>query len=114
MGKASRDKGKRREREIVQAHLDLGIHAERVPLSGGTRYQGNGSDVDVYLCGKDNAPTCCEVKARASGSGFKTLETWLGENDALFLVRDRSSPIVVLPWSTYSKLIATKAGVPRL
>jgi hypothetical protein len=42
----SRDKGARIEREIVNAHLGLGIKPERVPLSGASPYQGNGSDPD--------------------------------------------------------------------
>jgi hypothetical protein len=37
------------------------------------------------------------VKARANGESFATLERWLGDADALFLRRDRASPIVVLP-----------------
>ena len=49
MGKASRDKGKRRERQVVALHTDLGVHAERVPLSGATAYQGGGYDVEVYI-----------------------------------------------------------------
>ena len=109
MGKASRDKGNRREREIVNAHKELGVHAERVPLSGASRYQGNGADVDIYWKGRDNGPLISEVKARASGGGFVTLEKWLGDNDILFLVRDRASPIVTLSWRTYCKLILEAA-----
>ena len=105
MGKPSRDKGARREREIVAKHLGIGCHAEKVPLSGGARYQGNGADVDVYARGKDAAPFRCEVKARASGEGFTTLERWLGDNDALFLVRDRATPLVVLPWDRWAELV---------
>jgi Holliday junction resolvase len=94
MGKASRDKGLRRERAIVEIHTKCGMHAERVPLSGALRYQGNGADVDLYVRGA--APLKAEVKARGEGSGFKTLERWLGANDALFLVRDRAEPLVVV------------------
>ena len=46
-----------------------------------------------------------EVKARAGGGGFKTLERWLGDNDLLFLRRDRSTPLVVMPWSLYEQLM---------
>ena len=42
MGRASRDKGPRRERQVVALHQGMGIKAERVPLSGAVRYQGNG------------------------------------------------------------------------
>lgn len=105
MGKPSRDKGHRRERQIVALHVDLGIHAERVPLSGASRYQGNGADIDIYPFGEDAGALVGEVKARASGEGFKTLERWLGENDMLFLVRDRQEPMVVLPWGTWERLL---------
>ena len=63
MSKLSRDKGARIEREIVAAHEALGIKSERVPLSGASRYQGNGSGVDVYAFGPDGAPLACEVNA---------------------------------------------------
>ena len=51
MGKASRDKGLRRERAIVDLHNKCGLRAERVPLSGATHYRGNGADVDLYVRG---------------------------------------------------------------
>ena len=105
MGKPSRDKGVRRERQIVELHKDMSVHAERVPLSGASRYQGNGSDVDIYPFGIDQAPLVCEVKARSNGQGFATLEGWLAENDVLFLVRDYSTPLVALPWRTWAKLL---------
>ena len=95
MGKASRDKGLRRERAIVEIHTKSGLRAERVPLSGASHYRGNGADVDLYVRGA--APVKAEVKARGEGSGFRTLERWLGDNDALFLWRDRAAPFVVLP-----------------
>lgn len=105
MSRMQRDKGARVEREIVAAHVDAGVKAERVPLSGAQRYQGNGADVDVYAFGRDAAPLVCEVKARKSGAGFATLEKWLGENDALFLKRNNAEPMVVLPWRTWARLL---------
>ena len=38
-GARHRRKGNRVEREIVDIHKAIGIHAERVPLSGASRYQ---------------------------------------------------------------------------
>jgi Holliday junction resolvase len=70
VSRASRDKGARIEREIVARHAKLGVKAERVPLSGAARYQGNGADVDVYAFGPDAAPLVGEVKARGNGAGF--------------------------------------------
>jgi hypothetical protein len=65
---------------------------ERVPLSGAARYRGSGADVDLYVFGPDAAPIVCEVKARANGEGFATLERWLGDADALFLRRGGRGP----------------------
>ena len=95
----------RRERQIVALHVALGIPAERVPLSGQSHYRGNGADIDIYIDGKDAGALVGEVKARASGSGFVTLERWLGENDCLFLVRDRADPLVVIPWRVWERLL---------
>ena len=104
MGKPSRDKGARVEREMVDRHKAIGVHAARVPLSGaaGGRFSG---DVDVYAFGPDTAPLVGEVKARKGGAGFATLERWLGENDLIFLRRDRADPMVVLPWSTWERIV---------
>jgi hypothetical protein len=53
-----------------------------------------------------SAPTLvCEVKARGGGAGFKTLDRWLGDNNALFLRRDRAEPLVVLPWRSWLRLL---------
>ena len=108
MGKASRDKGLRRERAVVEIHTKCGIRAERVPLSGAVRYRGNGADVDLYVCGPE--PLRAEVKARGEGSGFRTLERWLGANDALFLVRDRAAPLVVLPLQVWLDVAGRSAA----
>jgi Holliday junction resolvase len=110
MGRMSRDKGRRVEQALVNLHLRIGVHAERVPLSGASRYQGNGADIDVYAFGRDAAPLVSEVKARKDGEGFATLERWLGENDVLFLRRDRSEPLIVLPWRVWTRLLAALAG----
>ena len=107
MGKPSRDKGLRRERAIVDLHVKCGLRAERVPLSGAVRYRGNGADVDLYVRGAE--PVKAEVKARGDGDGFKTLERWLGGNDALFLWRDRTSPFVVLPLHVWLEIVGRSA-----
>lgn len=104
MGKPSREKGLRAEREIVARHAEIAVHAERVPLSGQQKFR-NSVDIDVYAFGKHNAPLVAEVKARASGEGFQILERWLGEGDLLFLRRDRAPPMIILPWRTYERLL---------
>jgi hypothetical protein len=104
-GARHRRKGDRIEREIVALHQALGIHAERYPLSGASRFRGSGHDIDLYLFGRDAAPAVAEVKARKDGAGFAVLEGWLGEYDALFLRRNNTDPLVVLPWRTWLRLI---------
>lgn len=84
-GARQRRKGDRIERELVARHKALGVHAERYPLNGASRFRGSGHDIDVYLFSRDDAPLVCEVKGRKSGAGFATLERWLAEYDALFL-----------------------------
>jgi hypothetical protein len=106
MGLKSKSKGNRIEREIVHRHRAAGIDAERVPLSGaaGGSYTG-----DLRIEGG----LVVEVKARAGGDGFKTLERWLGDNDLLFLRRDRSDPLVVMPWSLYEQLMGCWPAMGR-
>lgn len=105
MSKFERDKGLRIEREIINLHKEIGVPAERVPLSGASHYRSAGHDVDIYPLGKDEAPLVCEVKGRASGAGFTMLERWLADYDVLFLRRDRQDPLVVVPWRTWSVLL---------
>ncbi len=100
MSRSQREKGARRERELVNRHLEMGVHAERV----GVAY-APGHDIDVYPFGEDAGALVAEVKARKSGEGFVTLERWLGENDLLFLVRDRADPLVVLPWRVWELIL---------
>jgi hypothetical protein len=104
-GAKHRRKGDRVEREIVDLHKQIGVHAERYPLSGASRFRNSGHDLDLYLFGRDAAPAVCEVKARKNGAGFTTLETWLGEFDALFLKRNNAEPLVVLPWRVWAALV---------
>jgi hypothetical protein len=104
-GRRSRNKGARIEREIVELHRALGIHAERVPLSGASHYKGAGHDVDVLAFGPDSAPLCGEVKARKNGQGFATISRWVGDNDFLILKQNHADPIVVVPWRVWALLL---------
>ncbi len=104
MGKASRDKGARREREIVAKHLAIGVYARKV--SGMFK---PGHDIEVYCPRSKSDPLNCEVKARANGGGFTTIERWLCDHDALFLVRDRQQPLVVVPWAVWARIIGGDA-----
>ncbi len=103
MGRASRDKGLRAERNIVALFHDEGIPAERVPLSGqqGGRFAG-----DVVIGDDWRA----EVKARKSGEGFTVLERWLAGHDLLLLVRDRKAPMAVMEWGMLVALMRAYKG----
>jgi hypothetical protein len=104
-GARHRRKGDRIEREIVDRHRSLGIHSERYPLSGASRFRGSGHDVDVYAFGRDEAPLITEVKARKNGTGFTQLEKWLGDYDLLVLRRNHVDPMIVLPWRVWARLL---------
>jgi hypothetical protein len=107
-GARHRRKGDRVERELVHQHTDIGIEAERYPLSGASRFRGSGHDLDIYAFGPDEAPLVAEVKARKDGSGFATLERWLGDYDVLFLRRDHAEPLAVLPWRAWARLVGKR------
>jgi Holliday junction resolvase len=112
-GRSPRRKGDGIERELVELHRALGIHAERYPLSGASRFRGAGHDVDIYALGREEAPLVAEVKGRKNGSGFVQLERWLGDYDVLALRRDRTEPLIVLPWRTWAALLRRVAGKGR-
>lgn len=98
MGKASRDKGNRTERAIVNAFQNAGISAERVPLSGahGGRFHG---DMTAPYCGRE---LTYEIKCRATG--FAEIYRWLGTCSRLICKRDRSEPFVVLRLADYLEM----------
>jgi Holliday junction resolvase len=104
-GARHRRKGDRVERELVELHRGLGIHAERYPLSGASKFRGSGHDLDIYPFGREEPPLTGESKARKNGGGFVQLERWLGEYDVLFLKRNNSDPLVVLPWRVWARLL---------
>lgn len=97
-GRSARRKGSRIERELVALHRAAGIPCERVPLSGGAggRFAGD------LIIGEGLR---AEVKARRAGAGFTLLERWLADRDVLFLRRDRSEPLVVIPFGLWTKLL---------
>lgn len=105
-GARHRRKGDRCERELVERHKALGVHAERYPLSGASRFRGSGHDVDIYALGREEAPLVAEAKARKNGAGFVQIENWLGDCDVLFLRRNNADPMVLLPWRTWVALLA--------
>ena len=89
MGKKSRDKGNRFEREIVNQALAAGKDAKRVPLSGASWLKG-----DVLLDGE-----IAECKKRAAG--FKQIYAWIEESRYLIIGADRKEPLIVMRYSDW-------------
>ena len=90
MGKKSRDKGARNERNIVELIQRHGVEAKRVPLSG----MMSGYKGDIKM-GSWNIE--CKVRA----NGFKQIYNWLDDckkNDIDFLIikADRRDAQVVM------------------
>ena len=92
MGRRSRAKGQRREREA--ARLLGGV---RVPLSGAA---GGVFSSDVLL------PNGWRVEVKARGAGWATLHRWLDGADVLALKADREPWLVVMPLATLMALLA--------
>ena len=92
MGKASRDKGNRREREFARL-----IGGRRIPLSGAA----NGYPNDVEGLGMK-----FEVKSRKDG--FKQIYKWLlseDKPDALALKADRKPWLVVMTLEKFMEFV---------
>lgn len=90
MGKRSRDKGARFEREVVHILQDSGRAGERVPLSGaaGGSYK---NDVTGPVLGED-----WRLECKARSRDFTRIYDWLEGADALVIKADRKRPLVVL------------------
>lgn len=82
----SRQKGDRFERDCVNRLRDLGIAAQRVPLSGAA---GGLFSSDVIVAGRKIE---CKTRKRFIGQFL----SWLEGNFALFVKEDRSETLVVM------------------
>lgn len=96
-GKKSRDKGARFEREVVNFHKELGLDAERVPLSGALKgsYAGD-VRIEAFIA---------ECKRRANG--FNQLYGWIEHDNAdLLVIRSDNKPrMYVLTEETWLALL---------
>ncbi len=100
MGKREREKGRRREQELVRLLKRFGLRASRVPLSGAA----NTAKCDVVV-ESEKARLCVELKARKDG--WKQLHRWLttGDVDMLVLWADRKQPLVVVDLDLFAYLL---------
>ena len=107
-GRASRDKGNRAERKLVDLLNRVGRNAKRVPNSGSSQGEFSGDLHFDYPVGGLQPLIrrgVGEVKCRRDGAEWKTIKGWLDEYQALFLVQDREEPLVVLPWAVFEDLM---------
>ena len=100
MAHPSKSKGDRIERQLVAAHNEAGVYAERVDARIGQFSASKSHDIDIYPHGKDQPPLCGEVKARKDGVVRQS-----NEGDFLVLRRDRAEPMVVVPWAVWIGLV---------
>jgi len=74
-----------------------------MPLSGAMDgYKGDLS-IEAVIGGSDSVLKG-EVKARKAGAGFKTIMDWKGDNEFLFLIQDRTEPLVVIDIGLFTKI----------
>ena len=98
VGKLSRRKGYRGEKEAEEILRELGFDAKRVPLSGASEFQKG----DVVVFEKGHPQWVVEVKRRARG--FEMLYRFLERADLLFVRADRKDWIVCMELETLKKL----------
>tara|TARA_Y100001933_G_scaffold90783_3_gene91783 strand:+ start:384 stop:695 length:312 start_codon:yes stop_codon:yes gene_type:complete len=101
MGKASRDKGNRYERELVQDFAAFGLRSRRVPLSGATEYAKN--DVEVVAGYDGKTVFSGEAKRRKALPKFFT-EALDGADFAAFR-QDHGETLIVLRLKTFAELL---------
>lgn len=109
MGKASRDKGARFERECVNDLKEGGVNAIRVPLSGmGHEKSEDGDFAGDLVLSWFGAREKFEAKKRGGARGFKMLYDWLGRHRGLIVAGDRKEKLVVLRMSDFIRLMRDK------
>ena len=102
MANKPKDRGRRAEHRVVKLHADVGVEAKRV-LGSGVFGGAFSDDIDLPY-GKG------EVKMRKGATGWKTLKTWMKDCEAMFLLEDRTLPLVVLPWAVYADFVQRLYG----
>lgn len=98
MGKFSKDKGTRGERDFVVRLKREGIAAKRVPLSGAMT--GYKNDIILDWLGTDEDS---EVKLRADG--FKELYKWIKPVKVLFVKANRQEGLAVIRLKDFAQLL---------
>ena len=95
MPNRSRQKGDRFERDCVDRLKEMGLEAQRVPLSGAA---GGQFGSDIIVAGRKVE---CKTRKRA----WLELFNWLPGNHALMIKADRTDTLVVMTLETYAEML---------
>lgn len=97
----SKRKGDGFEREMVARLQELGLAAEKVPLSGAVKTDSFDHDlkISVPILGADVKAECKRAKRK-----FGTIDGMLGPNAVLFVRDDHSRPLVVMTVETFASM----------
>ena len=98
MGVASKRKGSRIEREIVQLHRDIGVHAERDTTVMGPMW------MFMRVARKRRHSPVRSRAGRMDLDSLRSKPGWPNSN-VLFLKRNNATPLVVLPWRVWRSLL---------
>lgn len=95
MGRASRDKGSRTERNLVKELLSLGYNAHRVDNKAGQL--GSTDSYDVEIRDQDSGITH-KIEVKCKGNGFKGLYKYIEDYpdaDAIVIKADNKPFLVI-------------------
>jgi len=95
MPNPQRQKGDRFERQCVDRLKELGLEAQRVPLSGAA---GGLFGSDIVVAGHKIE---CKTRKRA----WTDLFNWLPGNHALMIKADRTETLVVMSLETFADML---------
>lgn len=103
MGKASRDKGGRFERELVNTAKAHGLDAYRVPLSGSAA----GFKNDLII---KQGRTTWELEAKKRAHGFKFIYDNIKDADVLVIGADNKKPLAIMDYEDFCDVLSGKHG----
>jgi hypothetical protein len=106
-GKGSRDKGMAFEREVVMRFEEMGIKAQKMPLSGAI--PGFEGDVTIWPANHIDFKMKVECKRRARGFGTIYSAMQQGDPDMVVCRDDRKEEFYVVSRATM-KLMMEKMG----
>jgi len=98
-GRGAKRKGSCFEREVVKLLQELGLAAERVPLSGAVKTSRFDHDICVPVRGED-----VRIEAKRRARAFGTIDSMLGGNFAVVFRDDRSRVMVAMTLASFAKL----------